>query len=224
MKTKTTKIKRATDRALSRTAKTLLAKLAELTRHRTKLTYALIASVAALGLIAAVGTFASSGSQGPDVIVEETDEAEDPIPSKNLIVDEVTSEDLEDLQKSEEGGPELAAASYRRSLTQKAKRTAVSWWHRKPCGGKSVRVRWVKSNRKFTAYTYLYGRSPKGKPNCTIWVNKKYYPRPSRQYKRFCNTFVHEYGHLLGRNHSKNTNHIMYPSAGRKYKVGRCHL
>lgn len=168
-----------------------------------------VALVAAVGITGALSTFASGN--------------EDPVPSDNLIIEPVPTEPIADDEGTDKAG--ITAARSQRALTQKAKKTAVAWWGRKPCGGKSVRVRWVRSGMNAYGWTYRYGRSPKGKPKCTIWINKRYYPKATRKnFKRFCTTMAHEYGHLLGHEHSSNHHHLMSPGYMRTYSIGRCHL
>lgn len=89
--------------------------------------------------------------------------------------------------------PSGAQAGWR---VDRATAIARTVWNN-PCGG-SVKMEWADLSALWHAYGYAQG--------CTITISTEY----KFDWMMFCNTVIHEYGHVAGMNHNANPYSIMY--------------
>jgi Matrixin len=93
--------------------------------------------------------------------------------------------------------PLLAPVAHASWRLEHAANHALRFWHGyPPCGRPSASYGRVP--RRFVGYSW--------KPTCSILVS----PRFRRRYRLTCVAVLHEWGHLMGRHHSRSKSSIMY--------------
>jgi hypothetical protein len=94
------------------------------------------------------------------------------------------------------------------------------------CEDRGITVRWVtfdpksRLGQRYRTWARTFG------PDCLVEFNRTIHDDPSWRSKVyswpwFCTLVVHEYGHLIGRNHSTNPASVMYPVIQRVFPACR---
>jgi hypothetical protein len=94
--------------------------------------------------------------------------------------------------------------------TTRAEQIARAYWGADPCDG-AITIRWVRQTPDINALstwssptTDPYG-DPEHNSDCAIDLN----PAAAFDWPKFCTVVVHEFGHLLGRDHDPHPGQLM---------------
>lgn len=109
-----------------------------------------------------------------------------------------------------------SAAPVSRSEIHKAQRVALDYWHATPCGGTRIAFGWGDYEPTNNAMSWWENRRspnslwrfPRLNRACEVDFNRN----ASWDWPKACTVMVHEYGHLLGHQHSDDPADVMFPS------------